>query len=289
MQKQAAETNGSFEEEEVSGEEKDLNRSSYFFVEAKNLERQRDFHKAYELYKGAWKYDPHSEYLTELLREYAVQLHKSGDALYFITEGQALSELPDSTVRQVIGVYDRMDNYQQMIFAFEEIDSLSFYDSLLYVNALENSGHYMQAVEMYKRIQNSETVDSLISSEEEFSSMDKRDFYIQIGDLYAKNEMYDSALVYYDSVPDDSPLRLPARRGRALALYEQGEYVDSAVQLMESVHDIALQENVFYPVLTEVLARHYAYEENDFIRGIEILTPLYEYVKDRENTSLILY
>ncbi|MGM0461640.1 MAG: tetratricopeptide repeat protein, partial [Fibrobacterota bacterium] len=33
----------------------------------------------------------------------------------------------------------------------------------------------------------------------------------------------------------------------------------------------------------------YAYEENDFIRGIEILTPLYEYVKDRENTSLILY
>lgn len=268
----------------------DLRVSSYLFVEAKNMERRERYYEAFRFYKGAFSYDPYSEYLMDLLPEYAVQLNLPEEAVNIISQGKGRGDWSDTIVRQAMGIYRRTAGYEKIPQFFEYLEEPHFYDTLVYLDALEKTARHMEAITVYKKIAESSTIDSLVSlPADDPGRVNPRDFDIQIGDLYRREELYDSALVYYEKARTEEETRLPALRGIALSKYFMGENIPEAVARMEEVYAEALEESVYFPVLMELLAWHYASVEQEYVRAVEILTPLYQYVLSRENRDLLVY
>ncbi|MGM0443260.1 MAG: tetratricopeptide repeat protein [Fibrobacterota bacterium] len=266
---------------------RNLARASFYFVEAKHHERQGQYARAYEFYKGAWQYDPASEYLDELLPEYAARLQKPSEALFFITEGEPLADLPDSTVRSVISLYTRYKQHERVVLAFDELDSMSFFDTLVYVNALDNAEKYQQAISIFKNLKKSATLDSLQRENPEKENISREEFDLEIGDLYRKSGVYDSAEVYFSNLAEgDSPLSWRARRGLVLTRYYADKPAETYVPLLKEVYEYSLQNQRYFPVLTEMYARHVILSGKEYLRAVEIMTPVYTEALEKGKTSL---
>lgn len=260
-------------------------KASELYVDGRDFERRGEYQKAYEAYKIAWKLDSTSEYLTNYLIDLSLLAKQPGEALYFITKGEKVSELPDTTLRKVVEIYSRFQNFTQALYVADEIDTPTLQDSLIYATLLEKDERFLEAATFIK---------SLVKTVDEgedmpiLGNLTETNVTLKVATLLQKADMPDSAMQLFQSVLDKEPDNLSAKRGMGMTLFSIEKDLERGRKLLEEVYQKS-SENGFPDIISaELLAKYYAQMEK-WDTAVEKILPVFTLYKDKQQLGYTLY
>lgn len=260
-------------------------KASELFVDARDFERRGEYQKAYEAYKVSWKLDSTSSFLTNYLIELSLLAKQPGDALHYITKGKPLEELNDSTLRTIVGIYSRFQNYTQAIYVAEKIGTPTLQDSILFATLLEKGERYLEAASYIKTLQRTTQEDDSLPI---LKNLTEINITIKIATLLQKAEMNDSAITLFDSVLEKEPYNLAALRGIGMSLFSTNTNIERGRDCLQEVYDSTLKSGTPDIVSAELLAKYYAQSEK-WDTALGLITPVFDSFKERGVDSYTLY
>lgn len=260
-------------------------KASELYVDGRDFERRGEYQKAYEAYKISWKLDSTSEYLTNYLIDLSLLAKQPGEALYFITKGEKVSELPDSTLRKVVEIYSRFQNYTQALYVADELDSMGLQDSMVYATLLEKDERYLEAASYIESLLKApDDVDSISN----LKNLTETNITLKIATLMQKADMPDSAMQLFQSVLEKEPDNLNAKRGLGMTLFSMEKELEKGRDLLEEVYGASSKNGVPDIISAELLAKYYAQTEQ-WDTAIERILPVYAFYKTKQHQGYTLY
>lgn len=258
-------------------------KASELFVNGRDYERRGEYQKAYESYKLAWKFDTTSEYLTNYLIDLSILARQPGEAVFYITKGQKIEDLPDSTLRQVAEIYRRFQNYTQSIYVIDNIKEPTLQDSMVYATLLENSERYLEAASYIHSLLKTDSTEI-----PEIKQLTETNITLKIASLLQKADMVDSAMGLFYSVLENEPDNLAAKRGAGMTHFSAEKDIEKGKALLQEVYDSTTAQGNPDVISGELLSKYYAQKES-WPDAISTIKPIYVIYRDKKSDQFTLY